>query len=174
HEVVVPPPTLSFRADEYRVPYNTATTLRWTSQNATACTASGAWSGNKAVNDSEGTANLTSATTYFLQCRNSINQTTSPAAVTINIIYGTGADIEVDPTIVRKNNPVTVTWDTGTSDPANCQIQIGSLVLQSPLTSSTGSLIRTVTGETTFILDCEDGNNNDEATVRVLPHFQET
>ena len=131
HNVVVPPPTVTFTADQYIIPYNTATTLRWNSQNTVSCSASGAWSGSKAINGSEGTANLTDLTTYFLQCQGRANQTTSPAVVNINIDYGENSTIEIDPVITHKNTPVIVTWDTGTSDPANCQIEAGSIILPS-------------------------------------------
>ena len=174
HTVIIPPPTLSFTADQYTIPYNTATTLRWTSANTVSCTASGAWSGSKSTNGSESTGNLTDLTTYFLQCLGNNNQSTSPAVVNINIQYGEGSTIEVDPTVTRKGSPVTVTWDTGTSDPANCQIQTGAVVLQSPLASKAGSLTHIITGETTFTINCEGNRNNAEATVKVLPEFQET
>lgn len=170
----IPPPSLSFTADQYTIPYNTATNLRWTSSNTVSCSASGAWGGSKAINGTESTGNLTSLTTYFLQCLGINNQNTSPAVVNINIQYGEGAEIEVDPPVTRKGNPVTVTWDTGTSDPANCQIQTGAVILQSPLTSKTGSLTHIITGETIFTLNCEGNRNNADATVKVLPEFQET
>lgn len=174
HAVIVPPPTVSLTADQYIVPYNTGTNLNWTSQNAVTCTASGAWSGSKAINGTEATGNLIALTTYFLQCRNSANDSTSPAVVNINIRYGTGSEIDVTPKVVRKNTPVTVTWNTGTSAPANCQIETGSVVLQSPLTTTTGSLTHTVTGETTFTINCEGNRNTANVTVKVLPEFQET
>lgn len=174
HAVIVPPPTVSLTADQYIVPYNTGTNLNWTSQNAVACTASGAWSGSKAISGTEGTGNLTSLTTYFLQCRNSANNSTSPAVVNINIRYGTGSEIDVTPKVVRKNETVTVTWNTGTSVPANCQIETGAIVLQSPLTTTTGSLTHVVTGETTFTINCEGNRNTADVTVKVLPEFQET
>lgn len=174
HDVVIPAPTVSLSADKYIVPYNTGTILRWTSQNATSCTASGVWGGSKAINGNEPTANLTDPSSYFLQCRDDNNQTTNPVVVNINILYGEGAKIEVNPAVTYKNSPVTVTWDTGTSDPANCQIQTGSVILQSPLTNSTGSLTHTIAGETVFTLNCENNRNNAEATVKILPSFQET
>lgn len=174
HTVYVPPPTVSLSADQYVVPFNTATTLRWTSTNANSCTASGVWGGSKATAGSDTSGNLKALSTFFLQCHNSYGQSTSPAAVNINIRYGTGSEIDVTPKVVRKNTPVTVTWNTGTSVPANCQIQTGSTVLRSPLTTTTGSFTHTVTGETTFTINCEDGHNTADGTVKVLPEFQET
>ena len=174
HSVTVPPPTLSFTADQYTIPYNTATTLRWTSQNTTSCTAGGDWSGSKSVNGSESTGSLISPVTYYLQCYNSLNQSTSPTPVTINLEYGDGASIEVNNSIVHRGSSIIATWSTGSSIPANCQLKAGSVILESALSSTTGSLDHTITGETILTIDCENGLNTDEVTVKVLPTFQES
>ncbi len=65
---VPPGPTLSFSPTLSPVPYDTATTLNWSGTNITSCTASGAWSGSKSTSGSEGTGNITSDTTFTLQC----------------------------------------------------------------------------------------------------------
>ena len=174
HTVTLPPPTLSFTADQYTIPYNTATTLRWTSQNTTSCTAGGDWSGSKSVNGSESTGSLISPVTYYLQCYNSLNQSTSPTPVTINLEYGDGASIEVNNSIVHRGSSIIATWSTGSSIPANCQLKAGSVILESALSSTTGSLDHTITGETILTIDCENGLNTDEVTVKVLPTFQES
>ena len=174
HSVIVPPPTLSFTADQYTIPYNTATTLRWTSANATSCTAGGDWSGSKATNGNESTDSLVSPLTYLLQCSNSLGQSTSPTSITINLEYGAGASIEVDTPIVRRDSSVTATWSTGSSIPANCQIKTGSVVLESPLASTTGSFDYPINGEVILAIDCEDGLNTDEVIIKVLPTFQES
>jgi hypothetical protein len=66
--IVFTPPTLDFSASPNPVAYNTASTLTWSSANATACTASGDWSGAKAVSGSQSTGNFTSSKTYTLSC----------------------------------------------------------------------------------------------------------
>ncbi len=50
------------------IPYNTAATLTWTSTNTTSCSASGDWSGAKAISGSESTGNLTGNKTYIINC----------------------------------------------------------------------------------------------------------
>lgn len=174
HNVTDEAPTLTLTADEYVVPYDTSTTLRWNSENTVSCTASGAWSGSKSVDGSEVTENLTDTTTYLLQCRDDSDRFTSPASVTIDVESGTGADITTNHSITRNNSDVEVSWNTGSSDPSNCRIETGSNTLLSPLSSNTGSFAHTITGETTFILNCEDGANTDQVTVQILPEFQET
>ena len=62
-------PTVTLGAVPITVAYNASSTLSWSSTNATACTASGDWSGSKATSGgSESTGNLTSAKTYTLTC----------------------------------------------------------------------------------------------------------
>src|SRR5208282_1420978 len=45
-----------------------SSTLNWSSTNATSCSASGDWSGSKAVRGSESTGNLSASSTYMLTC----------------------------------------------------------------------------------------------------------
>lgn len=69
-----PPPILDFTADDYNIPYNTSTLLRWTTQNIATCSASAGdsgWNGAIATgtNITYTTQTLTSQdTTYNMQC----------------------------------------------------------------------------------------------------------
>ena len=72
---VCPAPTVDIKANNSNgpvtIPYNTATTLSWTSTNTTSCTASSTpsgWSGSKAITGSESTGNLTAQKTFTLSC----------------------------------------------------------------------------------------------------------
>jgi hypothetical protein len=75
---VVPPlPTVNIKATDkngtssdgpVQIYINTASTLSWTSTNATSCTASGDWSGSKPTSGSGSTGNLTLSKTYTLTC----------------------------------------------------------------------------------------------------------
>ena len=66
--VVVNGPSVDIKADNSNGPvtlnWNTSANLSWTSNNAGSCTASGDWSGSKALNSSESTGNLTNPKTY--------------------------------------------------------------------------------------------------------------
>ncbi|MEK7176958.1 MAG: hypothetical protein AAB719_01520 [Patescibacteria group bacterium] len=61
-------PTVSLNASPNPVVYNTASSLSWSSTNATSCTASGGWNGPKALSGTQSTGNLTSNQTYTLDC----------------------------------------------------------------------------------------------------------
>ena len=78
-------PTLTFTADSTSIPYNTGTTLRWSSANTVSCTASGAWSGGKSLSGSEGTGNLTSSKTYNLTCSNVGGSVTKSVTVSVSV-----------------------------------------------------------------------------------------
>ncbi|MES1263751.1 MAG: hypothetical protein ABUL69_05300, partial [Peristeroidobacter soli] len=61
-------PTVTLTAEPAAVTNGGTTKLTWSSTNATACAASGAWSGAKAASGNENTAALTSQSTFNLSC----------------------------------------------------------------------------------------------------------
>ncbi|MDP6617353.1 MAG: hypothetical protein QF790_09340 [Gammaproteobacteria bacterium] len=63
-----PPPALTLTASPTVVSANGSSTLTWDSTDATSCTASGDWSGDKNLDDSESTGSLTESSTFSLDC----------------------------------------------------------------------------------------------------------
>ncbi|MDP3294979.1 MAG: hypothetical protein Q8M37_09585 [Nevskia sp.] len=59
-------PKLSFTAEPTTIALGASTTLRWTSSGATACTASGAWSGSQATTGSRVSKPTAGTKTYTL------------------------------------------------------------------------------------------------------------
>lgn len=82
--IVIPPAAASISAAPNPVNYNTASTLTWSSTDATSCTASDDWSGAKAISGTESTGNLTVAQTYTIVCSGP-GGNSAPASVTINV-----------------------------------------------------------------------------------------
>ena len=80
-------PTVDLRVNGYddsvTIPYNTAATLSWSSNNANYCSASGNWSGAKSISGSESTGNLTASRSYTLTCTGSGGSNTD--SVTVNV-----------------------------------------------------------------------------------------
>lgn len=76
-------PAVSVSATDGQVPEGSAITLTWTSTCATACVASGGWSGSKALAGSEGTSSLDSDTTFTLTCSNAARQAQGSAGVKV-------------------------------------------------------------------------------------------
>ena len=93
-------PTINFSAYPVSVAYNGSTYLTWSSSNATSCTASGGWTGNKSPSGgNQIISNLTSDKIFTFSCTGN-NKTTSKS------IY-----LEVAPQVI---NPTPVTPPTPT------------------------------------------------------------
>lgn len=63
-----PAPTVTLTADRTTVVSGSTVSLTWSSANAAACTASGAWSGNRVLAGNETTAPIVSSSTYSIEC----------------------------------------------------------------------------------------------------------
>ncbi len=83
--VVTPIPTLTLTVNATNVTTGGAATLTWSTTNATSCTASGNWSGTKAVSGSESTGILGTAGTknYSLACTGAGGTVTKTVSVTV-------------------------------------------------------------------------------------------
>ena len=92
-------PTVDIKANgsdgPITIDYNTSAELTWTSTRATACTASGDWSGEKAVFGSENTGNLTSSKTYIITCTGAGGSATD--SVTVDVLPQPTLDVELIP-----------------------------------------------------------------------------
>lgn len=97
-------PTLTFTANPTGVTVGSASNLTWSSSNATACTASGDWSGSKSTNGgpvSTGALNTVKTYTYTLKCTGAGGEITKSATVTVS----SGAPV---PTLTFTANPTSV------------------------------------------------------------------
>ena len=90
-------PVSTIFASPLSVPLGTPATLTWSSGNTTGCTASGAWSGARAISGFEITANLSAPATYTLSC-------VGPYGAVIRSVT-VGID---PPTIAISASPVTI------------------------------------------------------------------
>lgn len=160
-----PAPTVDINASQTSIAYNTATTLSWTSTNATSCTASNGWSGTKSTASSESTGNLIASRTYTLTCtgpggsgNDSVTVTVGapPPAPTVNL--------SASPTSIAYNAASTLSWST--SNATSCTASgswSGSKATSG--SQSTGQL----TTSRTYTLTCTGagGSGNDSVTVTV-------
>ncbi len=82
-----PPPTLTLTANPTVIFLGKTSTLTWTSTNATACNASGDWSGAKAgISSQVVTPNAVRVFTYTMTCSNSVGSVTKSATVTVQAV----------------------------------------------------------------------------------------
>jgi hypothetical protein len=154
-------PTATLTASPTAIPAGGTSTLTWTSSNATACTASGGWSGTLATN---GTQNVspTANTTYSLTCTGPTG--TSPAATaTVTISPAPTATLTANPTIVGPSGASILTWSS--TNATACTATGGwTGTLATSGTQSTGAL----TATTTYSLTCAGpGGTSPAATATV-------
>lgn len=80
-------PTVYIYADSTNIAYNSATTVRWSTTNATSCFASGGsvgWAGTRSIGPgSFYTGSLTGSRTYVLTCSNSAGSDTDSVTVSV-------------------------------------------------------------------------------------------
>ncbi len=105
-------PTLSFSASPLSVPSGGASTLTWSSANATSCVASGAWTGNKSVSGTASTGALTANATYTLACTGAGGTVTQTASVTIAAADAPTLTFTASPTSVQSGGASQLTWST--------------------------------------------------------------
>src|SRR5258708_15237765 len=132
-------PTVAISADPSIVPSGGSTTLTWTSTGATACTASGAWSGTEPVSGTQSTGALSADATYTLTCTGAGGNATQSATVS-----------------VRSTPPPTGSSCSGTSGPLTLKVNAvrGSGI--SPFLmffDATGTTDSSLSGRTTAFQD---------------------
>src|SRR6185503_6026539 len=77
------PPTVSLTANPTSVVSGGASTLTWSSTNATTCTASGGWSDTKATSGSQSTGAVTTNSSYALTCTGAGGSASASASVAV-------------------------------------------------------------------------------------------
>ena len=117
-------PTVAISADPSIIASGGSTTLTWTSTGATACTASGAWSGTEAVSGTRSTGALSADATYTLNCSGPGGSTQQSTTVTISAptalaCSGSSGPLTLKVSTVRSSgiSPFLMFFDaTGTTD----------------------------------------------------------
>jgi len=77
-------PAITFTASPTSLPAGDQATLQWSATNATACTASGGWSGTRATSGSVQSGALQATATFDLACSGPGGNTSSSATVTVS------------------------------------------------------------------------------------------
>lgn len=83
-------PTITLSASPLTVAMNGATTLSWTTSNATSCTASGGWNGSQGTSGSMQQSGLTADSTYTLTCTGTGGSTNRSVTVAVDNSGGGG------------------------------------------------------------------------------------
>ncbi len=155
-------PTVSFSASPAVVSSGEATTLTWSSTNATECVASDSWSGTRATSGSELTNPLTTAATFSLSCSGPGGS--ALRSVTVNLAPTLEFDASPQSIIVGQSSTLTwtssnVTSCTATGDWNGSRAGSGS--------EETAALLNSAT----FVLSCTGagGTVQESTMVDVFP-----
>ncbi len=90
-----PAPVITLAATPSAVPGNGTTTLTWSALGATSCTASGGWTGSRAISGTEVSAVIASAATFTLTCVGSGGSSSRSVDVTIKSLSDGGGALDV-------------------------------------------------------------------------------
>jgi hypothetical protein len=104
-----PMPTASLSAAPASIASGGASTLTWSSTNATSCTATGGWSGSKATSGTQSTGAITMPSSYSLTCTGT-GGTSSVSTVMVNIIPT--ATLVAAPSVIASGGTSTLTWSS--------------------------------------------------------------
>ena len=143
-------PSVNFSASLTTVQSGESATLSWSS-NATSCTASGAWSGSKALSGSQ-SVSPTATSTYTLQCAGTSGSTSRSVTVTVASPQSPTVSVSASPASITTGDSTTLSWTS--SNATSCtasgawsgsKATSGSQTV-SPTSTSTYSLSCTGTG----------------------------
>ena len=163
-----PAPTVTLTAAPITLATGMTSALTWASQNATACTASGGWTGALAASGTQTTAALTATTSYSLTCMGP-GGTSAAATATVTVTPPVIAaavptvSLTATPTTVAYGGRSTLTW--ASINATACTATGGWTGAQN---SSGSQVTMPLTAPTTYSLTCTGaGGTSTPATVQV-------
>jgi len=146
---VVAVPVVTFTTSVSSVPVGKNVTLRWTATDATACTASGDWSGAKPRSGTESIGPLTKAENSFsISCTGSGGE--DSASVTVGVVSAPTVNMSVVPAVIKPGESATVSWSS--TDSESCRASLG-WTGDKP-TAGSESVQVFVKGKRTYSLSC--------------------
>jgi sugar lactone lactonase YvrE len=165
---VIAKPTLEFSARASQLPQtNTGTQLKWKATDATACTASGAWSGAKDPSGTFDTGVLTNDfNEYGLQCTG-LNGEVSKL-VTVEVVPAPVITLELSKEVVAPGESVKIFWSV--TDAKSCSATGAPFTGNKDPEGGEEVLSGLTKGTKTFKLTCQGGGGSISADVK-LPVF---
>ena len=159
-------PTVSLRASPSSVVAGNASTLTWSSTNATSCTASGSWSGSVATSGSRSTGILTATANYALACSGAGGSSDATTSVTVTTAPAPApapaVTLSANPASITSGSAATLVWST--TNATSCTASGGwSGTKPTSGSTSTGAIIAT----TNYSLACTGAGGSKSATATV-------
>jgi hypothetical protein len=110
------PPAISLTADPTVVGPNGSTSFTWSSTDATRCTASGDWSGNKDTSGTEAISQLQTDSIFNLTCTGDGGSFSTSVSVTVSSQPIPTVDLSANPASVSLNGATTLSWTSSNAD----------------------------------------------------------
>eukprot|EP01034_Spumella_vulgaris_P002550 gene2550-3316_t len=164
--VTAPLPTVTVTANPGSVTLGQSLTLNWSSTNAAACTASGAWSGAKPVSGSETITPTASGTmTYTLTCAGSAGSGNSNGSAMVTVTAPAPTiSLVANPGSITQGQSLTLNWS---STNATACTASGSWSGAKPVSGSE-TIAPTASGTPTYTLDCSGAGGTASRSVTVI------
>jgi hypothetical protein len=157
-------PSISFSANPTTVDAGDNSTLTWNASNATSCTASGGWSGNKATSGSQSVGPINATTSYVLTCTNGSASSSSSLTVTVAAPPPPAPTVTLNanPTSVQSGGSSQLTWSSTNAN--SCTASGG---WSGSRNTSGNATINNITANTTFTLQCTGAGGSAQRSVTV-------
>lgn len=145
-------PTVAISVAPTTISAGQSTTLTWSSTNATACTATGAWSGAQEISGTESeTPAAAGNSTYTLTCTGAGGSANASATLTVRAATpAPTVTLTINPTSITVGQSATLTWSS--TNATSCTA--GGAWTGAQATSGTLVVTPTVTGAATYMLAC--------------------
>lgn len=161
-------PTVTLTAAPTTLTLGQSSMLTWSSSNATACTASGGWSGSESFSGTQSvTPAAVGAATYTLTCSGTGGSAVSSADVTVNAVPPT-VSIAVSPTSITEGQSATLTWSS--TNATSCAAS--GAWTGSQATSGTLQVTPAAASNSTYTLVCDGMSANSTATAAAMLEVQ--
>lgn len=158
-------PSVTITASPTSVAAQGTSTLTWSSSDADSCTASGGWSGSRALSGSQLVGPLANTATFTLTCTNSSGGSTSRSA-TVQVASSVPAPtvgLSANPTSIPAGGSSTLSWTT--SDATSCAASGGWSGSKS-VPNGTQS-VGPINASTTYTLSCTGAGGTNQQSVTV-------
>ncbi|HEY4525784.1 MAG TPA: hypothetical protein VJL32_01655, partial [Candidatus Paceibacterota bacterium] len=163
-------PTVTINANPMSITQGQSSVLTWSSQNATYCTASSGWSGNKSLNSSE-VVYPSGTTTYVITCYNATGQSAvAQTIVTVNTVTNYPyVTLNSNPSVINRGQSSVLNWVS--QNTTSCYASGGNWTGGKSLSGSESVYPNQTT---TYYINCtgQNGQNvNAQTTVSVNDNF---
>ncbi|NNF16945.1 MAG: hypothetical protein HKN70_09370 [Gammaproteobacteria bacterium] len=157
-----PVPTVSLTATPLSIPFEGTTTLSWTSEHASECTASGAWSGTLAGSGTQVSASLSTNSTFMITCTGTGGSASDSLTVNVAAPGAPSVGFSASPAAVASGESTTLTWTSSNTTACNAAGDwSGTKAING--SESVGPL----TATSTFILTCSGVGGDVTQTITV-------